>query len=228
MCRLAGRVGLCALMLTSLCTAELEAYSVVSGVVRDDKGNPVGGAYIHLNQGTYATSTSTEILPIVAPNIGGWVSFSTPDELHVHEIGKQTLRTDQNGRYQFQATPLSSYNIWIQNKKSQARAKKNRKRNSGVLTAHLNVNVKGDSSAVVLDVVLHEPGYKNPCTIKLGSTGERGGVIIRKGSAPPPNADLELATGLEYEAEGNALCANYWFVGSCSEGNKTACTKSSR
>lgn len=218
---------ICALFLTSLCTAKPKTQCIVQGYVRDEQGKPVKGAHIHLNEGSYVTIGRTDVLPIMAPHVFGEIIFSDSGEMPSHEVGPKSVRSDHKGHYQLKVRQNESYTIWVQNEKLQAHPTDKSGDVNGLLRTKLAITIKKKTETIPLDIVLHDSSYKNPCPIQLpADAGDGSNASGRRRSGLSQSAGLEFGSGAQYEHENNQTCAGYWYFAACRDGSRGACPKS--
>jgi protocatechuate 3,4-dioxygenase beta subunit len=85
----------------------------LAGFVRDDSGNPVKGAVVMVDQGSYTTRGEDFFIPIVTKKVVGGVLVDLPDVEIEHLINRHSKATDKSGHYSFKSLGPGTYNFQV-------------------------------------------------------------------------------------------------------------------
>jgi hypothetical protein len=127
----------------------------IYGTVRDADGNPIKHAWLSVYAGSYATTGSTAVVPIITDRAVGAVVIQDPNTIEMHNVhgkGKQ-FWADDNGEFRCEVDGGYQYTLQAFDHTPLKHGQKKGGRGRG-LGVEVRVNV-GENMPVKADLVLH-------------------------------------------------------------------------
>jgi hypothetical protein len=132
---------------------------VIQGTVRDSAGNPVKHAWMTVWAGSYVTTGSTAVIPIVTDRAVGAAVISAPDDVNIHNThgGMKEFWADDDGHFQYKVDSGYEYRLQAFNGKFSGKDRKKKARAAGgSFGVEVKVNVPpSEKGPISADLVLH-------------------------------------------------------------------------